>query len=55
MQLSQEQKPIRIGDPPPAVPPLEVVELVEVLGRVVPVDLVAALAGHSLHIVGASS
>jgi hypothetical protein len=50
-----EPKPIRIGDRPPSVPPIEPTELAEVIGRVLPVDLIATLHGRrgaALHIGG---
>jgi hypothetical protein len=48
-------KPIRIGPPPPPTPPLETIELTEILGRILPVDFLAALNGErgaALHLAG---
>jgi hypothetical protein len=52
-----EPRPIRIGAVEPLAPPLEVPTLDEILGRVVPVDFLGALAGRRgpvLHIAEAA-
>jgi hypothetical protein len=43
---SPEPAPLRIGPPPPPTPVLEALELSDVIGRVLQVDLIAALHGR---------
>jgi hypothetical protein len=44
---SSEPRPIRIGDPPPHVPPLQIPTFAEIFGgHVCPIDLVPLLSGE---------